>query len=155
MQQQHELRALMINITNGRVLLPNASVTEIISYSPPEPVDGAPAWLLGRMRWRGWRVPTISFSRLAGLAQTETERKAKVTVIKALGGNPKMPYIAMMAQGFPRLTNIAPDDLMATAEDDFKAPGVLHTTILRDDSAIVPDLFQIEAMIEDVLMSVV
>jgi len=145
----------MINITNGRVLLPNASVTEIISYSPPDPVDGAPAWLLGRMRWRGWRVPTISFSRLAGLAQTETERKAKVTVIKALGGNPKMPYLAMMAQGFPRLTNIAPDDLIVTGAEDFRAPGVLHTTILRDDSAIVPDLFQIEAMIEDVLLAAV
>ncbi|MGD9582602.1 MAG: chemotaxis protein CheW [Lysobacterales bacterium] len=146
-----ELRALMINVTNGRVLLPNANVTEIISYSSPEPVEGAPAWLLGRLRWRGWRVPVISFSILTGLATREIERNAKVTVLKALGGNPRLPYLAMMAQGFPRLTNISPDALIPTGEGEFKAPGVMHNTILRDDSAVVPNLFEIEDLVADVL----
>ena len=64
MDKTNEIRGLMITVTNGRVLLPNANVTEIITYSTPEPIDNAPAWLLGRTRWRGWRVPLISFSML-------------------------------------------------------------------------------------------
>lgn len=147
----NELRALMINVTNGRVLLPNANVTEIISYSAPEPVEGAPAWLLGRLRWRGWRVPVVSFSILTGLATREIERNAKVTVHKALGGNPRLPFLAIMAQGFPRLTNISPNALIPTGEGEFKAPGVMYHTILRDDSAVVPNLFDIENMVADVL----
>ena len=55
MDKTNEIRGLMIAVTNGRVLLPNANVTEIITYSTPEPIDNAPAWLLGRTRWRGWR----------------------------------------------------------------------------------------------------
>ncbi len=151
MAMPNEIRALMITVTNGRVLLPNAAVTEILSFSTPDAVEGAPAWLLGRMRWRGWRVPMVSFSRLAGLATKEPERNAKVTVVKAMGGNPRMPYLAIMAQGFPRLTNISQDALIITGEEEFKSPGVMHTVILRDDSAIVPDLFQIEALINDAL----
>lgn len=152
MNLPNEIRALMINVTNGRVLLPNAAVTEILSFSTPDAVEGAPAWLLGRMRWRGWRVPLISFSMLAGLASKEAERNAKVTVVKAVGGNPRMPYIAIMAQGFPRLTNISQDALIITGEEEFKSPGVMHTTILREDSAIVPDLMQIEGLINDALV---
>ena len=152
MNLPNEIRALMINVTNGRVLLPNAAVTEILSFSTPDAVEGAPAWLLGRMRWRGWRVPLISFSMLAGLAPKEAERNAKVTVVKAIGGNPRMPYIAIMAQGFPRLTNISQDALIVTGEEEFKSPGVMHTTILREDSDIVPDLLQIEGLINDALV---
>ncbi len=148
----NEIRALMISVTNGRVLLPNAAVTEIISFSHPDPVEGAPPWLLGRMRWRGWGVPLISFALLAGLAHKEAERNAKVTVVKAMGGNPRMPYLAIMAQGFPRLTNISQDALIITGEEEFKAPGVMYTTLLRDDTAIVPDLFQIEMLINDALV---
>lgn len=151
MNTPREIRALMINVTNGRVLLPNANISEIISFSQPDAIENAPGWLLGLTRWRGWKVPVISFSILTGLASKEPERNAKVTVMKALGGNPRLPYIAMMAQGFPRLTNISQDVLIETDEHETKAPGIMHTAIFRDDNAIIPDLFQIESLIGDAM----
>ena len=80
-----EIRGLMINVTGGRVLLPNASVSEIITAATPEPVSAAPDWLLGRVRWRGWRVPLFSFSIMAGLSPRDGALNAKVTVLKAQG----------------------------------------------------------------------
>lgn len=151
MNTPREIRALMINVTNGRVLLPNANISEIISFSQPDAVENTPDWLLGLTRWRGWKVPVISFSILAGLASKELGRNAKVTVMKALGGNPRLPYLAMMAQGFPRLTNISQDALIETTEHETKLPGIMHTAIFREDSAIIPDLFQIENLISDAL----
>lgn len=151
MDKTNEIRGLMIAVTNGRVLLPNANVTEIITYSTPEPIDNAPAWLLGRTRWRGWRVPLISFSMLTGLAAKEVNVNAKVTVLKALGGNPKMPFLAMVAQGFPRLTTISTETLITTGEDDPHAAGIAHTVMIRDDQAIVPDLVGIERLISDAI----
>ncbi|HQW80404.1 MAG TPA: chemotaxis protein CheW [Pseudomonadota bacterium] len=151
MDKPSEIRGLMITVTNGRVLLPNANVTEIITFSTPEAIENAPNWLLGRTRWRGWRVPLVSFSILAGLSDREGGKNAKVTVLKALGGNPKMPFLAMVAQGFPRLTTISNETLIITGEDDARAPGVAHAVMIRDDYAIVPDLVGIERLISDAI----
>lgn len=150
--QQNDIRGVMITVTNGRVLLPNATVSEVITFAVPEPVPNAPNWLLGRIRWRGWRLPLVSFARLAGYSETEGELGAKVVVLKALGGNPKLPYFAMLTQGFPRLVTVSHDSLTdSAAEGDEQPPGVLIPVILRDDPAVVPDLAQIEQRISDAL----
>lgn len=151
--QQNDIRGVMISVTNGRVLLPNATVSEVITFALPEAVPNAPDWLLGRIRWRGWRLPLVSFARLAGYATDEGELGAKVVVLKALGGNPKLPYFAMLTQGFPRLVTVSHDTLLqAGAGDDAEqVPGVLMPVLLRDDPAVVPDLAQIEQRITQAL----
>ncbi len=65
-QLSQDIRGVMIGVTGARVLLPNATVAEVITYSPPEPVDGAPDWMLGRIRWRGWSLQLISYARMIG-----------------------------------------------------------------------------------------
>jgi chemosensory pili system protein ChpC len=150
--QQNDIRGVMISVTNGRVLLPNATVSEVITFALPEPVPNAPDWLLGRIRWRGWRLPLVSFARLAGYTNTEEgELGAKVVVLKALGGNPKLPYFAMLTQGFPRLVTVSPDSLLEAGDGEDVAPGVLMPVTVRDDPAVVPDLAQIERRISDAL----
>ena len=149
--QQQEIRGLMITITNGRALLPNATVSEIITAAVPEPIENAPAWLLGRVRWRGWRVPLFSLSLLTGIAQKETSLNAKVTVLKAVGRNSRMPYIAMLCQGFPRLTTISSDILIPTEAGGERPPGVLSRVLVRDDLAVIPDLYHVERLIATAL----
>lgn len=141
-QTQH-IRGVMIQVTEGRLLLPNATVAEVITYSEPEPVAGAPAWLLGRIRWRGWRIPMVSFARLAGFSDSEGERGSKVAVLKALSGNPRLPYFCMLTQGFPRLTTVSAPELSADLEAA-PPPGALAWVRLRDDSAVIPDLADLE-----------
>jgi len=147
MIETREIRGLMIPVTNGRVLLPNASVAEVITLSVPDKIPNAPEWLMGRVNWRGWRLPLFSFSLLAGMAIDEGSRGTRVTVLKALGGHPKMPFIAMLAQGFPRLTTISPESLIPSNESIPTRPGVLMNVMVRDDHAVIPDLGQIEQLI--------
>jgi chemosensory pili system protein ChpC len=142
-----EIRGVMIPVTGGRVLLPNATVAEVITYSVPEKIADAPDWLLGRLSWRGWRLPLFSFSMLSGGAKQESYSNAKVAVLKALGGNAKMPFVAMLAQGFPRLTTITPDLLIPTGDESEHPPGVHGHVLVRDDQAVIPDLGQIENLI--------
>jgi len=149
--RDRDIRGVMIAVTGGRVLLPNASIAEVITFADPEPVPNAPAWLLGRVRWRGWRLPLISFARLAGYASEEGELGAKVAVLKALGGNPKLPYFALLTQGFPRLTTVSHDALVESAQDVERRPGVLMDVMLRDDTAAIPDLAGIEQAIVEAL----
>ena len=146
-----EIRGLMIPVTGTRVLLPNATVAEVITYSAPEKIPNAPPWLLGRLSWRGWRLPLFSFAMLTGAAEKETVSNGKVAVLKALSGNAKMPFIAMLAQGFPRLTTITPDLLIPTGDESDRAPGVHAQVLVRDDQAVIPNLDQIETLVAQAL----
>ncbi|TWG92955.1 chemosensory pili system protein ChpC [Luteimonas sp. J16] len=50
---QSDIRAVLIQTEAARLLLPNATISEVLSYADPEPVDAAPPWLLGTIgcRW--------------------------------------------------------------------------------------------------------
>ncbi|HVB84840.1 MAG TPA: chemotaxis protein CheW [Rhodanobacteraceae bacterium] len=146
-----EIRGVMIPVSGTRVLLPNATVAEVITFATPELVAGAPAWLLGRIRWRGWRVPLVSFSTLAGYGSGEGALHARVAVLKALGGHPKLPFLAMLTQGFPRLTTLTPDLLMPTGDGHALPPCVREEVLLRDDLAVIPDMPALEDLLAEVL----
>ena len=147
---QRDIRGVLISVNQGRLLLPNASVAEVITFSEPEPVENAPDWMLGQIRWRGWRLPLLSFSRFAGWSDEEGQIGAKVVVLKALGGNPKLPYFAVLSQGFPRLVTVAQS---ALAESNQRGlPVGIHSMVtLNDDAAAVPDLIGLETLIEQAL----
>ena len=147
---QRDIRGVLISVSQGRLLLPNASVAEVITFSDPEPVENAPAWMLGQIRWRGWRLPLLSFSRFAGWSKEEGQIGAKVVVLKALGGNPKLPYFAVLSQGFPRLVTVAQSALAETSRDNLPA-GIHSMVTLNDDAAAVPDLVGLEKLIDQAL----
>jgi chemosensory pili system protein ChpC len=144
-----EIRCVLVPVGNLRLLLPNATIAEVITQSQPEPVPGSPAWLLGRIAWRGWRVPLVSFTKLAGTEEGDAELVVRVAVLKALGGNPAMPFIAVQTQGFPRLTTLNAELIIPTHDGRQLPPGVRAHVLVRDDVAMIPDLEWIEVTLLD------
>lgn len=145
------IRGVLIQVADARLLLPNATIAEVLSYATPEPLADAPDWLLGRIRWRGWQLPLMSFSRFAGIAEEEGGLGSKVIVLKALGGNPRQPYFAMLTQGFPRLVTVT-ESTLATLDDDGALPaGVLARVRLNENEAMVPDLAALEQRVHAAL----
>ena len=147
----HDIRGVLIQIAGAHLLLPNATIAEVLSYADPEPVANAPHWLLGRTRWRGWQLPLIAFARLSGIAEEQGGLGSKVIILKALGGDAKAPYFAMLTQGFPRLVTVSRDTVMADDAGGELPPGVLARVLLNDDPALLPDLAQVETLIQDAL----
>ena len=138
------IRGVLIQVADARLLLPNATIAEVLSYAAPEPLADTPDWLLGRIRWRGWQLPLMSFSRFAGIAEEEGGLGSKVIVLKALGGNARQPYFALLTQGFPRLVTVT-EETLATRDDDGDLPaGVLARVRLNENDAMVPDLATLE-----------
>ena len=148
---QDDIRGVLIHVEGDSLLLPNAVVAEVLSFSAPDAVEGAPDWLLGNIRWRGWQMPLVAFSRMAGIAEEQGGLGSKVVVLKALGGNPKAPYFAVLTQGFPRLVTVPREQLQPQEEAEPLPDGVLARVMLREDSALVPDLARIEARIQESL----
>lgn len=140
-----EIRCVLVPVGNLRLLLPNATVAEVITMPAPEPVEDSPPWLLGRIAWRGWRVPLVSFNTLAGAGEGDSEQAVRVAVLKALGGHADLPFIAVVTQGFPRLTTLNAELIIPTHDGAPLPPGVRAQVLVRDDIAVIPDLEGIEA----------
>ncbi len=145
------IRGVLIQVADARLILPNATIAEVLSYADPEPVADAPDWLLGRIRWRGWQLPLIAFSRFAGIAEEHGGLGSKVIVLKALGGDAKRPFFAVLTQGFPRLVTVT-EEALTTAADDVGVPeGVLARVRLNEDDALLPDLAALEMRIGEAM----
>lgn len=146
-----DIRGVLIQVAGARLLLPNATIAEVLSYADPEPVgESAPAWLLGRLRWRGWQVPLVAFGTLAGVAQERAALGSKVVVLKALAGTSRTPYFAMLTQGFPRLVTVSRQALSVEDDTADAMPRAVQARVrLNDDPALLPDLEAIEALVAD------
>jgi chemosensory pili system protein ChpC len=153
-QSSPEIRGVLIQVEGARLLLPNATISEVLSFSNPEAVENAPDWLLGRIRWRGWQLPLVSFARLAGTADEGGGLGSKVIVLKALGGNPRAPYFALLTQGFPRLVTVSRERLLIDADEQSGLPEVVRANVaLNEDGAWIPDLARIEDMIGEAVQA--
>lgn len=153
--EQNDIRGVMIAVGGGgRLLLPNASVAEVISFSEPERVEATPDWLLGVARWRGWRLPILSFPQLVGWPSDSVQLGAKVAVLKALGGNPRLPYFAVVSTGFPRLVSVARDRLLPVEDMREHPLGVQARVQLGEDIAVIPDLMTVELLVDEALSKV-
>jgi chemosensory pili system protein ChpC len=148
----NDIRGVLIQIAGSQLLLPNAATVEVLSYADPDPMENAPDWLLGQIRWRGWRLPLVSFARVAGTHTEGASVGTKVIVLKALGGDPKLPYFALVAQGFPRLVTITRENMIVDSEHLETLPeGIRLRVMFNDDVALIPDLDAAERMIVEVL----
>lgn len=146
-----EIRCVLVPVGSLRLLLPNANIAEVIPQSAPEPVPHAPAWVPGCIAWRGWRVPLVSFTELAGIPAGDAELSVRVAVLKALGNNPRLPFIAVLTQGFPRLTTLNAELIIPTSDGSVLPAGVAAHVLVRDDVAMIPDLEWIESRLLDLI----
>jgi len=148
-----EIRGVLIRTGTTQLLLPNATISEVLSYSPPEAVANAPEWLLGRLRWRGWRLPLVAFPVLSNQGDERADLASKVVVLKTLGGDARLPFFALLTEGFPRLVTISEAHLLDESDGDGDAlPFAVRARVrLNDDVALIPDIDVIEQSVREAL----
>ena len=96
-------------------------------------------------------MPFVQYPLLAGQAEAERVSGAKVAILKALSGDGRLPFMAMLAQGFPRLTAVTQNNLKLEGDQDDVPAGVKHIVIVNENEAFVPDLEGIEAKLLEIL----
>lgn len=141
-----EIRSVLVPTTGAELLVPNASIAEIVAYTSPEPIEQAPEWLLGNILWHGWQVPVVSFGMLTEQIDTESVEGAKICVSKSLIDNERMPYIGILAQGFPRLVTVTESALTEVPESSTHI-SIAGRAIIGDREALVPDLDRIGQLV--------
>ena len=68
-----------------------------------------------------------------------------------VGGNPKLPFVAVVTQGFPRLTTLNAELIIPTHDGTELPAGVKAQVLVRDDVAVIPDLEGIEEQLTEML----
>lgn len=141
-----EVRSVLIPIVGTDLLLPNASVAEIVGYSSPEAIPEAPHWVLGNIVWHGWQVPVISYAMMTEMQQREPVEGARICILKSLTSIQQMPYVGVLTQGFPRLVTVTETALTELPEEDHHI-AVAGQCVLGDHEAVVPDLDRIGQLV--------
>lgn len=145
-----EIRGVLIQSGPERVLLPNATVAEMMAkvQVQVQASDEGPDWLLGTLAWHGWDVPLVSFARLSGLGEESIGGNNKVVVLKALAGNAQRPYFALLTQSFPQLISVPRDGLLADASEETLPDSVHMRVLLGEQSALLPNLDAVETALD-------
>lgn len=149
-----ELPTFLVPLQKSNLLIPNATVAEIIPYEPLQRVPDSPDWLLGILGWRGVQVPVVSFEMLTverGSFSLVSVSSASLVVLKAPGGKQRLRFFAIVAQTLPRLYRIKADEIFDIGETPARTE--LMRVRFADDLVAIPDLDYVESAILSSLAS--
>lgn len=138
------VRSLIIPLNGVALLLPNTAVAEISDYKVPQPINDAPGWLLGMMLWRGRSIPLLAFEPFLGRTAGVGGVHARAAVCNTLNANPVLPFVAILAQGIPRLQELK-SGMLETVTRGAEGNAVVAARVLVEGrEAIIPDLDVLE-----------
>lgn len=146
-----QVPTFIVPLQKSHLLVPNATVAEIIPYEPLQRVQDSPDWFLGFLGWRGVQVPVVSFEMLTvrrGSFSLVSVASASLVILKALSGHEDLKFYAIVAQALPRLVRITSQELFAT--DEMSNKTELSRARYADDIVSIPDLDYIEFSIREV-----
>ncbi|MGA7979334.1 MAG: chemotaxis protein CheW [Chromatiaceae bacterium] len=144
-----EVRGVVLDIGGLELLVPSATMAEVVYCDEPKPHPSAPLWLLGMVTWRDRKVPLVSV-RAGGEHPREVRRGPRARTAICYSPNPgsALPYVGILAVGPPRLT-VFRAEAMRPAELPHANPFVLHALTYMDRPAWIPNMDAIEAAVLD------
>jgi chemosensory pili system protein ChpC len=143
-----EIRVVLLPVGSRFVLLPNPAVAEIVGFQGIATETTAPEWLLGRIDWRGYTIPVVSFDGIMGGNEPEQNtQRTHIAVLNTLNSNRGLPYIGVLIQGNARLLRVTSDNLVLDAKDDFDSRVILEAVKINNQQAWIPDLDILESML--------
>ncbi len=146
-----ELVTFLMPITNKYLLLPNVTIAEIIHHRVPKQPDDMPTWFLGMLEWRGQSVPMISFEALNDEPFQADNRRQNIAVLNGINNTDKLPFVAVLTQGAPRLLRLNSEEVATIEGSDTNGPAELMLVSANGEQAIIPNLDYIENGIIELL----
>lgn len=142
-----DIRGVLIPIGGQQLLLPNATVAEIIAYRDPvsRPENSAD-WQLGDIEWRQRKVPVVALETLLG-GQYKGYTRGRIAVCYSLIEGEQRPYLGVVSDGIPHLVRVREEDIepLPPVDGDAELP-VLVRLKLKGEDALIPDIARLSQM---------
>ncbi|HED34558.1 MAG TPA: chemotaxis protein CheW [Gammaproteobacteria bacterium] len=146
-----QIKCIVLNINEDALIMPNASVAEIVPIKNIINVANKPGWMLGYLDWRGNSVPLISFEAMGGVRMPSLAGgTVKAAVLFSIGDDKSIPYVSVLVQGAPTVINVKADDILES-EDQVAHPAIEEKVLIDDASYSIMDLEKLESLVKDVL----
>ncbi len=145
------VRCMLIPLERGQLLLPAATVVEVIAYREPAGFAPAPGWLLGSFPWQQRQIPLISFVQAISAGPEAVPARARIVLCKAPGGDPDLPYLALIAQAIPHMVRVDARCIEPEPEPETLGPLVLRQVRINGESAWIPELEALAALVREAL----
>jgi chemosensory pili system protein ChpC len=143
-----ELYSLLIPLAGERLIVPRASVAEVVSFQAPDAMAGAPPWYLGTISWNGRVAPIVSFEGACGQPIPATTGRTRIVVFYAIGQKLQSGVFGILTQGFPQLVRVNADVVKADSSRTFpERMPVLCQVRMINETPLVPDLERLEEII--------
>lgn len=101
-QPADQIHALSVPTLVGTLLVPSATIAEVVNISALTPVPLSPPWLVGAIGWRTLAVPVISIEALFGKAPTRPGPMSKAVVFYPLAAREQWEFFALLSASEPR-----------------------------------------------------
>ncbi len=144
-----EIRGVLLPLHEAQLLLPNASVSEVVGVEEIKAVSDVPDWFLGTQEWRGLEIPIISFEKLLGLPAIEPGVRSRLAVSNTIGGNKDCPFIGLLLASTPRLVRITEDVVAPQSDAQDLGDAVKCQVVINDENAWIPDMNHIEWVVQE------
>lgn len=151
MQQSNQLiKSIILTLKNELVVVPNATVAEIISVNDVREVEGSPQWVLGKARWRGVELPVVSYEAAGGDNAQAVNINTQVAVMYSASesDDKSYPYIGLAMHGVPHVSTFSRDQIKTDELVSAEHPMVAQKVRINGASAGILDLDAIEDMLQ-------
>ena len=143
------LRTLLIPLKGSQLLVPSATVLEVLPFSQPRPVADSPDWILGTTAWRSGAIPVISLETLFVGTEPDLGSRTRLAVFNPVGEARALPQYAVLVQAVPRLVALE-QHMIQPVEDGADLPeGVISKAVLASQVVLIPNLEHVEAQLID------
>ncbi|HYA39136.1 MAG TPA: chemotaxis protein CheW [Candidatus Methylomirabilis sp.] len=96
------LHALEVPLEGMSLLIPSASVAEVVNLSTLTAVPFSEPWLLGVIGWRTLAVPVVSFEALLGAPTPGGRAGGKILIFYPMSGRKDWEFYGVLATAEPR-----------------------------------------------------
>ena len=146
---QEELYSLLVPIAETRLIVPRVCVAEVAGLGQLHLLESGPAWLIGRVGWKGREVPLVSLEAASGQEVPEIVSRTRAVIFNG-GYSLRGAFFALLSQGLPQLVRInrdvvGPDEERPWSED---APVICRIRMVNE-FPLVPDLERLEGMLTE------
>ncbi len=146
-----EIRGVLLPLREAQLLLPNASVSEVVSFTELTMIPDMPNWFLGILPWRQREVPVISFEELVEVPSEEPNPGSKIAICNTLGGNPRRPFIGLMLSSMPKLVRVTQGVVSPQDNEHDLGTAVKRQVIINGEEAWIPDMNSVEWVVQEAL----
>ena len=149
MAGRDELYAVLVSLASDTLLLPNASVAEVVAADGLEAAPaGSPPWLAGRVTYNNRQLLVARFELLNGGRAGEDSRRTRVAILQPVTTSLRTGQYGIVCQGYPHLvtlnrTALRKESLQPTDNGDI----VLTRVSIANTTALIPHLEKIEQML--------